>query len=329
MAAASSNPTTRTFEVTGNNAGDRLDRWLALQAADLSRSRIRQLIDQGHVRVDGTPHTVASTLLKDGQTVQLQVPAPVAVTLAAQSMELDVVFEDKHLVVVNKPAGLVVHPAAGNPDKTLVNALLAHCGESLLGIGGELRPGIVHRLDKDTSGLLVAAKSGEAHAALAEQFAVHSIERAYDALVWSVPKPTHGVITGRIGRSSTDRKKMAVRKTGGKHAETHYKCLGIFGEAAAWVECVLKTGRTHQIRVHMASLGHPVIGDPVYGTLRTKFMKLLDPDAAALLREFKRQALHARVLGFTHPITGKVLRFERPPPDDFQAIAKALKQSAA
>ena len=239
------------------------------------------------------------------------------------------IFEDADLIIVNKPAGLVVHPAAGNPDRTLVNALLAHCGDSLLGIGGELRPGIVHRLDKGTSGLLVAAKSGRAHAHLAQQFAVHSIERAYDALVWGLPKPRKGVISGQIGRSVADRKKMTVRKAGGKYAETHYEIVETFGVIAAWVRCALMTGRTHQIRVHMTSRGNPLVGDQTYGTGLAKFSKSLDQTAVATIRSMSRQALHARVLGFIHPSTGKKMRFEKEPPDDFVNLAQALRIATA
>lgn len=314
----------RRFHVDADDAGERLDRWLTRQEASLSRSRIQQLITQGHVLVEGQS-VPASTALKAGQMVSLQIPLAVSTTLVAQAMDLDIIFEDAHLVVVNKPAGLVVHPAAGNPDKTLVNALLAHCGDSLRGIGGELRPGIVHRLDKDTSGLLVAAKSGEVHANLSEQFAEHTIERSYDALIWGVPLPRTGVISGQIGRSTSDRQKMAVRQAGGKYAETHYKTKEAFGKVAALVACVLETGRTHQIRVHLSSLGHSVIGDPVYGSNRSKPMKELTDDAAEAVNNFKRQALHARVLGFTHPITSKELRFECAPPDDFQALTEALR----
>ncbi|MSO98851.1 MAG: RluA family pseudouridine synthase [Rhodospirillaceae bacterium] len=317
-------PDLRQFTVTNDGVGKRLDRWLVGQNPDLSRSRIQQLITQGCVQIAGRADVHAATTLKANDVVAVVIPQPVRIELAAQALNLDVVFEDEHLIVINKPAGLVVHPAAGNPDRTLVNALLAHCGDSLRGIGGELRPGIVHRLDKDTSGLLIAAKSGAAHEHLSEQFANHTIERAYDALVWGIPKPAKGVIAGQIGRSATDRKKMSVRKTGGKSAVTHYRVTQTFGACAAKLECVLQTGRTHQIRVHMASIGHPVIGDPVYGTMRNKFIAKLDEGAAEIVRAFSRQALHARVLGFVHPVTGKTLRFERDPPADFKKLAAAL-----
>ncbi len=331
MAAASpkiSGENERLFKADDASAGQRLDRWLAAQNPDLSRSRIKQLIDQGHIEVDGTNRIDAALILKRGQKVRMAIPTPIGTALKAQPLDLDIVFEDAHLVVVNKPAGLVVHPAAGNPDRTLVNALLAHCGDSLLGIGGELRPGIVHRLDKGTSGLLVAAKSGNAHANLAQQFAVHSIERAYDALVWGLPTPRKGIISGQIGRSVADRKKMAVRKAGGKYAETHYEVIETFGLVATWVRCMLKTGRTHQIRVHMTSRGNPLIGDPTYGTATAKLAKSLDQDAVATIRAMSRQALHARVLGFVHPVTGKKMRFEKEPPNDFANLAQALRIAA-
>jgi 23S rRNA pseudouridine1911/1915/1917 synthase len=313
----------RHFVIGDDAAGQRLDRWLAAANPDMSRSRIRQLIDDGHVTLAQDKAPTAATRLKAGQRATLRLPAPAPTALPAQARALDIVYEDDVLVVVDKPAGLVVHPAAGNPDGTLVNALLAHCGDSLRGIGGKLRPGIVHRIDKDTSGLLVAAKTAAAHAHLAQQFARHTIARVYDALVWGVPTPRHGVIAGQIGRSTTDRKKMAVRKTGGKYAETHYRTLEAFGTVAAWVQCELKTGRTHQIRVHMASRGHALVGDPAYGTRRTT--RGLDAGAATTLRAFPRQALHARVLGFTHPTTGRMLRFERDPPQDFQDLARLLR----
>ncbi|MDX2145311.1 MAG: RluA family pseudouridine synthase [Rhodospirillaceae bacterium] len=317
--------TAHCLTVDADDAGARLDRWLAGQIPALSRSRLQQLIREGQVRLTGQVCTAVATTLKAHDAVEVRVPPPRATALEAQHLALDVVHEDDALIVVDKPAGLVVHPAAGNPDKTLVNALLAHCGDSLRGIGGELRPGIVHRIDKETSGLLVAAKTGQAHAALAAQFAAHSIERAYDALVWGVPSPKQGKISGHIARSTSDRKKMAVTKRGGKYAETHYRVLENFAGVAALVQCRLTTGRTHQIRVHMASLGHPLIGDPVYGRAENRFLKRLSEQARAAVKNFKRQALHARTLGFAHPTTGKPCLFERDPPADFAALAAALR----
>ena len=319
------NENKRDFATSDTGAGQRLDRWLVSLNPDLSRPRIKQLIDSGQVSVDGRNNVDAALILKRDQSIVLTIPPPTETRIAAQAIELEVVFEDAHLIVVNKPAGLVVHPAAGNPDRTLVNALLAHCGDSLRGIGGELRPGIVHRLDKDTSGLLVAAKSGGAHAHLAQQFAAHTIQRVYDALVWGVPHLRKGIISGQIGRSTTDRKKMAVRKIGGKYAETHYETLEAFGLVSAWVICTLKTGRTHQIRVHLTSRGHALIGDRTYGSSPGKLSKTFDSEALGKVRNFSRQALHARVIGFTHPTTGKAMRFEREPPVDFRDLAETLR----
>ncbi len=320
--------TTRQFTSDDEGVGQRLDRWLTSQNPDLSRSRVKQLIDSGQVRVVGQRDIDASMVLKFGQQIELTIPAPIETHIAAQAIDLEVIFEDAHVIVVNKPAGLVVHPAAGNPDHTLVNALLAHCGDSLRGIGGELRPGIVHRLDKDTSGLLVAAKSGHAHAELAEQFAAHTIARTYDALVWGSPTPRKGIIMGDIGRSPNDRKKMALRKIGGKHAETHFETLESFGTVSAWVRCTLKTGRTHQIRVHMTSRGHSLIGDKTYGSAPGQLASVLGKEAANIARAFPRQALHARLLGFKHPISGKMMRFEQDPPDDFQNLVALLRAAS-
>jgi 23S rRNA pseudouridine1911/1915/1917 synthase len=267
--------------------GMRLDKWLAAAVDSLSRARLQALIADGAVTCKGKAATDAARKVKAGETYDVNVPPPVAATPAPQSMGLDIVYEDEAVIVVNKPAGLVVHPAAGNPDATLVNALLAHCGESLRGIGGVARPGIVHRLDKDTSGLLVAAKTGIAHENLARQFAAHSIDRRYDALVWGVPNPAGGTITGDIGRSPHNRKKMAVVKRGGRHAETGYATVQVFGSVAAHVQCRLKTGRTHQIRVHLSSKGHPLIGDPVYGGGR-KLSARAHPELAKALAAFQR-----------------------------------------
>lgn len=308
----------KTVTVPAADAGARLDKWLAGAMPELSRSRLKALIEDGAVSAGGKALHDPAHKVQAGQTIQVAVPAPLAALPEAQEMDLAVVFEDKHLIVVDKPAGLVVHPAAGNPDQTLVNALLAHCGPSLAGIGGVKRPGIVHRIDKDTSGLLVVAKDERTHVGLTAQFSVHDVERRYDALVWGVPRPAHGTITGNIGRSPHNRKKMAVVRRGGKTAETHYETVDTFSTVAAHVQCQLTTGRTHQIRVHMTSKGHPLIGDPVYGRGRNVAI------APQQVRDFDRQALHASTLGFVHPITGKKLSFESELPEDMCALIEAL-----
>ncbi len=308
----------KTVTVPADAAGARLDKWLAGALPDLSRSRLKALIEEGAVRTGTRVLRDPAQKVQAGQAIRVAVPEPVAALPEAQEMDLAVVYEDKHLIVIDKPAGLVVHPAAGNLDHTLVNALLAHCGPSLAGIGGVKRPGIVHRIDKDTSGLLVAAKDERTHVGLTEQFSAHSVERRYDALVWGVPRPADGVITGNIGRSPHNRKKMAVVRRGGKTAETAYETVAAFSTVAAHVQCRLKTGRTHQIRVHMTSKGHPLIGDPVYGRGRNVSL------APQEVRDFARQALHASTLGFIHPITGKELSFESELPDDMSALMEAL-----
>jgi 23S rRNA pseudouridine1911/1915/1917 synthase len=313
------------------HAGHRLDRFLADTLGDLSRARIQQLLGEGHVTRDGVTIKDANHRVKGGDIYAVAVPAAVAARPLGQDIPLDVVYEDKDLIVIEKPAGLVVHPAAGNPDGTLVNALIAHCGDSLIGIGGEARPGIVHRLDKDTSGLLVAAKTERAMTSLAKQFANHTIERAYNAVVWGAPRASEGTIEGQIGRSPFDRKRMAVLRGGGKRARTHYKVLETFGPPerpiASLIECRLETGRTHQIRVHLTHLGHPLIGDPQYGRARQapRPKSQAEETAFTLAADFSRQALHAFVLGFQHPSLHKTMRFESPWPADFAALVAALR----
>ena len=292
-------------------AGQRLDKALA-EASGLSRERIKALIAEGRVSVGGKPATQASARVPAGASFRIEVPEPAPAAARPQEIPLKVVYEDDHLIVVDKPAGLVVHPAAGNPDGTLVNALLHHCAGQLSGIGGVARPGIVHRIDKDTSGLLVVAKSNAAHEGLARQFADHSIERAYFALVNGHPVPPAGTVRGRIGRSDTNRKKMAVlpdTSSRGKTAVTHYRTLRTL-ENCALVECRLETGRTHQVRVHLASIGHALLGDPVYGRANPRLRPVLQR------LDFHRQALHAAALGFIHPATGDRLRFSSDLPPD-------------
>ncbi len=314
-----------SFTVPPDATAARLDKWLADVLPSQSRSRLKALITEGAVQVEGKAALDPARKLRPGQVVTVLLPVPRDATPLPQAMDLAVVYEDASLIVIDKPAGLVVHPAPGNPDKTLVNALLAHCGDSLLGIGGVKRPGIVHRIDKDTSGLLVVAKTEVAHAALSAQFKAHSIARLYDAFVWGAPKPASGVITGAIGRSPSNRKKMALVKRGGKAAETRYSTIAVFGAArtAAHVRCRLATGRTHQIRVHLASLGHGLIGDQTYGA-RARSVRGVDPETVKLMKAFPRQALHAATLGFVHPVSGKDMMFEAPLPADLKALQAAL-----
>ncbi len=299
------------------HAGQRLDKALA-EASGLSRQRVQALMAQGRVTLAGKPAAQTSFKLAGGEPWRIAVPEAVPAEAQAQEIPLDVVYEDQYLIVVNKPAGLVVHPAAGNLDGTLVNALLHHCRGQLSGIGGVARPGIVHRIDKDTSGLLVVAKTDEAHLGLAAQFADHSIERSYRAVVAGHPIPVAGTVSGAIARSSHDRKKMALVEDGrGKHAVTHYRTLKLLGQAAL-VECRLETGRTHQVRVHMSSIGHPLLGDPVYGRPSSRYRPAL---AAA---HFSRQALHAAELGFVHPVTEERKHFVSEIPADMRALIDAL-----
>ncbi|MEQ8387445.1 MAG: RluA family pseudouridine synthase [Alphaproteobacteria bacterium] len=305
----------------------RLDKVLADRTA-LSRNRLKSLISGGLVFVNGRKIADPSYLVKPGTELVVRVPVPIAATPAAETIALDIVYEDAALIVINKPAGLVVHPAAGNTNGTLVNALLAHCGAELSGIGGVKRPGIVHRLDKDTSGLILVAKTDEAHVRLAAQFSAHTIERSYTALVWGVPGPLSGEIHGNIGRSPTHRKKMAVVTRGGKPALTHYTTERSFDTLASLVTCRLATGRTHQIRVHMAHLGHPVIGDPLYGRVpkwASRARGARETAILARLRAFPRQALHARTLGFRHPTSDELCRFSSELPHDFNGLIYSLE----
>lgn len=305
-------------EIGALQDGLRLDRALADLLPDLSRERLKTLIAEGRVRSEQPGRINASMKVAEGQTFSITVPAAAPLDAAPQDIPLAIVHEDPDLVVVDKPAGLVVHPAAGNLDGTLVNALLHHCAGQLSGIGGVARPGIVHRIDKDTSGLLVVAKTDKAHEGLARQFKDHSIDRLYAAVVYGYPAPPAGVIDTWIGRSDADRKKMAVHREGrGKHAVTHYRMIDRL-RGAAMVECRLETGRTHQVRVHMAHIGHPLIGDPVYGRERKGFKSILETLG------FKRQALHARTLGFIHPVTGAPLLFQSALPSDMQELLSAL-----
>lgn len=298
--------------------GERLDKALA-QTTDLSRERIKALMGEGRVFLKGKAVSSASMKVAAGVPFHILVPPATPANAVAQDITLNIAFEDEHLIIVDKPAGLVVHPAAGNPDGTLVNALLHHCRGQLSGIGGVARPGIVHRIDKDTSGLLVVAKSDAAHEGLAKQFVDHSISRAYLALVTGAPVPMAGTIHGALARSSSDRKKMAIVPDGrGKHATTHYKTIENYS-GASLIECRLETGRTHQVRVHMSSIGHGLLGDPTYGRTLTKLRPILAAQG------FQRQALHAAELGFIHPISGEKVAFSSPLPEDMQTLLNTLR----
>ncbi|MCX5480968.1 RluA family pseudouridine synthase [Kaistia geumhonensis] len=314
-------------------AGRRLDAWLASRIDTLSRSRIKALIESGHVAIGGATIVEAKKPVNSGDVVQLSVPEAEPAEPEGEDIPLDIVFEDEALIVIDKPAGLVVHPGAGNWTGTLVNALIAHCGDSLSGIGGVKRPGIVHRLDKGTSGLIVVAKTDRAHQGLAAQFADHGrtgpLERGYLALVWGVPSLPYGLVDAPLGRSPTNRQRMAIVKQGGKEAITHYTVEESYGPASApiasLVDLRLETGRTHQIRVHMAALGHPLIGDPDYGKgFQTKVHRLPEP-LGDEVGGFQRQALHAWLLGFEHPLTGETLRFESEPPEDLAELIEGFK----
>ncbi len=303
------------------DGAQRLDKALA-DASGLSRERIKALLGAGRIVLGGVIAAQAKFKPAPGTPFEIRVPAVVPLEAAAQDIPLVIVYEDEHLIVIDKPAGLVVHPAAGNLDGTLVNALLHHCRGQLSGIGGVARPGIVHRIDKDTSGLLVVAKTDAAHEGLARQFADHSLERAYLAIVAGQPLPLAGTVTGAIARSNTNRTKMALVTEGrGKRAVTHYTTVERLG-AAALVECRLETGRTHQVRVHLTSIGYPLLGDPVYGRTPARLKPILAE------HRFVRQALHAAVLGFIHPVSGEQMRFESPLPADMAALLIDLRNKS-
>jgi 23S rRNA pseudouridine1911/1915/1917 synthase len=326
------------FAVTYAQNGNRLDKTLAAAQSDLSRARLQELVKAGHCTVTRrqTDTTIKdpSWRVKQDDIIALTLPPPVDTTVKAQNISLDILYEDADLLVVNKPADMVVHPAPGSPDGTLVNALLAHCGDSLSGIGGEKRPGIVHRLDKDTSGIMVVAKNDTAHRGLSEQFAAHGrdgrMARIYQALVWGEPLPAAGTVDAPLARSANNRKKIAVSKSKeARHAVTHYRRLKSYaGEPGknqvSLIECKLETGRTHQIRVHMAHIGHPVLGDKLYGTgMKSRAVHLSEAQKTAL-DALDRQALHAAALGFEHPQTGEKHHYEAPFPKDLERLLEAM-----
>ncbi len=323
-------PRTYTVEVPRGKGGERLDKVLAdaLSGDDISRARVQALLGDGRVSLVGKTAgpLLARHKVKEGDKYIVVVPAPISAIPEPEDIALDIIYEDDDVIVLDKPPGMVVHPAAGNAAGTLVNALLFHCQGSLSGIGGVVRPGIVHRLDKGTGGLMIAAKNDGAHHSLATQFSEHRMERAYFALVWGVPMPGEGEIEGNIGRSPGNRKKMAVLKRGGKEAKTHYRVIKAFGTGASLVECVLATGRTHQIRVHMASIGHPVMGDPVYGGGGSAARKQLSLTVKQAVDKLGHQALYAYKLGFLHPKSKEKMLFERKMPSYINDIYCELEK---
>ena len=323
-----------------DSSGKRLDAWLSAQLTpDLSRNRIQSLISGGQVSIDGKPIRETKHKLREGLRVTIEIPAPEDAAPKGEDIALDILYEDADLIVINKPAGFVVHPGNGNWTGTLVNALIHHCGDTLSGIGGVRRPGIVHRLDKETSGIMVVAKNDLAHRHLSAQFADHGrtndLERAYLAIVWGTPDRTTGTIDAPLGRSHRDRTKQAVvheEREDARHAVTHFEVKERYAAKedatalASLVECRLETGRTHQIRVHMAHTGHPLVGDLEYGSsYKTKANKLDEP-LQSIVKGFTRQALHARLLAFEHPSTGELLRFEAPAPQDMAELIKAFRE---
>lgn len=334
-----------TFQIAENPPA-RLDKALARDVpaeASLSRTRLAKLLELGCVLVNGVAASDPKAKVKEGAEIEITVPVADESHIGPEDIPLDVIFEDDDLIVINKPCGMVVHPAPGTPNGTLVNALLHHCGDTLSGVGGAKRPGIVHRIDKETSGLLVVAKSDRAHHGLAAQFEKHTVERYYNAVVYGAPdahdprlRGVRGVsfesgnimrITTQLARHKTDRQRQAVLFEGGRHAVTRSRIVESFGnpEAASLVECWLETGRTHQIRVHLTHAGHSLIGDPTYGGRRKLSEKALSVRGVQAARDFGRQALHAAILGFEHPVSKEMLRFEAPIPEDMQKLINALR----
>lgn len=293
-------------------AGSRIDRYLSEQVAEMSRAHLQKLLKDGGVTVNDRP-VKSSYKVAEGDRIQLDIPEAVEPEIVPEEMDLDILYEDKDIILVNKPKGMVVHPAAGHATGTLVNGLMAHCRGDLSGINGVMRPGIVHRIDMDTTGVLIVCKNDQAHNAIAEQLKVHSITRKYYAIVHGVVKEDEGTVHAPIGRHPTDRKKMSINEKNGKDAITHYRVLRRF-RRFTYIECQLETGRTHQIRVHMASIGHPLLGDHVYGSAKCPFSGL------------QGQTLHAGVLGIIHPTTGEYMEFQAPLPEYFENLLKKLEQ---
>lgn len=308
------------YTVSPEDAGQRLDLFLTLKHPSLTRSQIQRLIEEGLVKVNDK-QAKASHKIREAEEIDISIPEPDAIEALPEPIPLEILYEDSEVVVINKPAKLVVHPAAGNYTGTLVNALLYHC-KDLSGIGGKLRPGIVHRLDKDTTGVLIAAKSDKAHQSLSAQFKKHSVKRKYIALVHGVIKGDKRKIEAEIGRHQSDRKKMSVKTRRGKTAVTHFKVLSRFDQFTL-LELTLETGRTHQIRVHLSSINHPVVGDQIYGG-KERIIGVKDPKLRKVIKKLGRQALHATILGFIHPESNKYMEFTAPIPEDFQIVLDAL-----
>ena len=313
-------------------SGKRLDQLLSTFAEIVSRTQAQRLLKSGNVLLNGKPEMSPSRKIRTGQQIMLTIPPPESTEVISEVGELDVLFEDEHLIVINKAAGMVVHPSAGHHSGTLVNYLLHHC-QDLSGIGGVMRPGIVHRLDKDTSGILVVAKTDDAHQNLSEQFKEHSVKRQYQTMVWGVPEQEHGVINAALRRHPVRRKDMSIvenenpkesEREKGKYAVTHWRVLQRF-EFSALFACRLETGRTHQIRVHLTSIGHPVIGDPQYGKSPLKRLPSVSAELSQTIANFRRQALHAEILGFKHPSSSEWVEYSAAIPDDFQQLLKAIK----
>ncbi|HQT78191.1 MAG: RNA pseudouridine synthase [Rhodospirillales bacterium 20-64-7] len=305
---------------TAEHTGQRVDRFIAEALGTLSRSRVKALIDESRLRSDSGPVTQPAEPVRAGGIYVLDLPPPMPATPQPQVIPFTILHEDEDLIVLDKPVGLVVHPAPGNPDGTLVNALLAHCGPGFTGIGAERRPGIVHRLDKDTSGVMVVAKTQLANDALTTAFATRDLDRTYVALCWGLPSPLAGEIEGAIGRDKRDRKRMALVQHGGKPALTRYRTLRAWQTSLAWLECRLATGRTHQIRVHLSATGHPIVGDPLYLRRVPAIASTIPAALRSRLLDFPRQALHAASLGFRHPRTGQTMSFQAPVPPDLAAL---------
>ncbi len=324
-------PDAHTIKVDPRDHGQRLDKWLSAMLPDLSRSRIQQLISQSQLTLAGATITNAAAKVKSGETYHLTIPAIIALDLTPVAMPLDIIFEDAHLLIINKPAGLTVHPAAGTHEPTLVHGLLAYCESSLSGIGGVARPGIVHRIDKDTSGLMVVAKTDAAHQHLSAQLKDRSLSREYKAIVWGVPSPPQGTIDAPIGRHPHHRQKMAVVERNSKQARTHYHVEERFGSPAfaSLVACKLESGRTHQIRVHLSHIGHPLLADDTYGgTTTAKLNQLPDcfpTETVHFLKNSRRQALHAYKLSLLHPHTHERMEWKAELPDDLLQLLVALQ----